>query len=226
MVVTEEEVSVVFSLRRWPDDQSEGQLRWQLVDSRSGRTLTPLGGGYGGGTKPDEQRDLDGSWRFSGSASDRVQLICSLGHREILNLGVPIVSAPMSSHHLVVRSAQHRPPASERELFVQVRSRWPPERAAADRIEIPASSIDLSGQGMEIIAIEHWAGVRVLLARFPAEERHTGIEGSPVWWQMEIDGIDTNAVLFSSASGASGLLAWLVLADNMSPGTSTAEAIH
>lgn len=226
MVVTEEEVSVVFSLRRWPDDQSEGQLRWQLVDSQSGRTLTPFGGGYGGGAKPDEPRDLDGSWRFSGSVSDRVQLICSLGDREILNLGVPIISAPTSSHHLVVRSAQHRPPASERELFVQVRSRWPPERAAADRIEIPASSIDLSDQGMEIIAIEHWAGVPVLLARFPAEERHAGIEGSPVWWQMNIDGIDTNAVLFSSATGASGLLAWLVLADNMSPGTSTAETTH
>lgn len=221
IVVTEEEVSVVFSLRRWPDDQSEGQLRWQLIDS--GRTLTPFGGGYGGGAKPDEPRDLDGSWRFSAPASDRVQLICSLGDREILNLDVPIASAPTSSHHLVVRSAHHRPPASEREHFVQVRSHWPPERAVADHIETPASSIDLSGQGMEIIAIEHWAGVRVLLARFPAEEPHSGIEGSPVWWQVEIDGIVTNAVLFSAATGASGLLAWLVLADDMSPATSTGE---
>ncbi len=226
IVVTEEEVSVLFSLRRWPDDQSEGQLRWQLVDSRSGRSLTPWGGGYGGGGKPGEPRDLDGSWRFSGAVSGNVELICSMGDREILTLDVQIASAPTSSHHLVVRSARHRPLASEREHFGQARSRWPPERAVADRIEIPASSIDLSGHGIEIIAIEHWAGVRVLLASFPNEEPHTGIEGSPVWWQLEIDGIETAAVLFSAATGASGLLAWLVLADDSSPGTSTGETTH
>jgi hypothetical protein len=59
-----------------------------------------------------------------------------------------------------------------------------------------------------------------------AEEPHTGIEGSPVWWQLAIDGIETAAVLFSAATGASGLLAWLVLADEMSPGTSTGETTH
>lgn len=217
IVVTAEEVSVLFSLRRWPDDQSEGQVRWQVVDSDSGRVLTPWGGGYGGGAKPDEPRGLDGNWRFSGPVSGSVELICSMGDREILHLDVPIRSAPTSPHHLIVRSARHRPRASEREHFVQIRSQWPPERAVADRIEVPASSIDLSGHGIEIIAIEHWAGVRVLLARFLAEEPHTGIEGSPVWWQLEIDGIETAAMLVSAATGASGLLAWLLLADDRSP---------
>ena len=66
----------------------------------------------------------------------------------------------------------------------------------------------------------------MLLARFLAEEPHTGIEGSPAWWQLEIDGIDTAAVLFSAATGASGLLAWLVLSDHRSPDTSTGQTAH
>lgn len=66
----------------------------------------------------------------------------------------------------------------------------------------------------------------MLLARFLAEEPHTGLEGSPVWWQLEIDGIETAAVLVSAATGASGLLAWLVLTDDRSPDTSTDQTTN
>lgn len=221
MVVSEGEVSVLFSLRRWPDDESEGHMRWQLVDERNGRALTPHGGGYGGGNKPGELRDLDGSWRFSGAVSGSVELKCSIDDREILRIDVPIISAPTSPHHLVIRAAPHRPPASERALFDRVRSHWPPVRATADRIETPASSSDLSGHGMEIIAIEHWAASRSCLARLPDEDRHTGIEGAPVRWLLQIDGIQTDAVLISSETSASGLLARLVLVDDMPLRTST-----
>lgn len=55
----------------------------------------------------------------------------------------------------------------------------------------------------------------MLLTLLPDEERHTGVEAPPVWWQVEIDGTETAAMLFGAASGASGLLAWLVLADDM-----------
>ncbi len=227
MIVTEDEVSIVCSLRRWPDDQSEEQLRWHLIDGRNLTAFTTSGGAYGGGIRAGKLRNLDGSWRFSGSASGSVKLICSMADREIMNLDVPLISAPTSPHRLVIRSAQHRPPASERnlfrELFVQIRSHWPAERAAADRVELPSSSVDLSGHGIEIIAIEHWAGVRALLARFPSAGWHTRAENPPVWWQVEIDGIGTHAVLLTSATGATGLLARLVLADDRSPGVPTDE---
>jgi hypothetical protein len=99
--------------------------------------------------KPDEPRDLDGSWRFSGSASGSVQLFCSLGNREILKLQVPVISAPTSSHHLVVRSAQHRPPASERRSFCRTDPAGRPNEPSLIASRYPSSSIDLSGHGME-----------------------------------------------------------------------------
>lgn len=79
---------------------------------------------------------------------------------------------------------------------------------------------------MEIVAFEQWGEVRTALTRFLDEERHTALEGLPVWWQLDIDGVARRAVLFSSGTGASGLLASLVLGDEIPHGTSTECTTH
>lgn len=211
LLMDEHQTVVRFAVRNWPDE-APLRVEWSLLDADTGRMLGDRGGGWGGVTA-DGRISGDGFWIFETTNASRLSVRCTRdGHpllEDVLLLSVfePSVAA------VVAKAADNLPGSADRIGHLRSAIDWPSKRAVADRIDGVVSSTDLTGLGLDVLAIEHWGPVRRLIASAP-----TAVEASQHhlarWWTFEIDETLNRAVMQGSTNTDEGaLLDFLLLPD-------------
>lgn len=215
--MNEHQTVVRFALRNWPDERRL-RVEWTLLEVDTGEALGDGGGGWGGVTN-DGRISGDGFWSFEATTASRLSLCCTVDGHQVLDEVASLSAIEPSGVAVVAASADDLPGSADRIGHLHSVIDWPPERAVADRIDDVGASTDLTGLGLDVLAIEHWGPVRRLIAAAPAVRLQAPQDHLPGWWSFEIDSALHRAVMQGSTTTADGaLFDFLLLPDPLHDG--------